>query len=132
MKIDHLGIAVQSLDETVKFYHDILGLPLKGIEEVASQKVRVAMLPIGESKIELLEPTDPESSIAKFMEKRGQGIHHVAVQVDDVQAEFERLKNLGVQFIGEEPTIGAGGSKIIFVHPKSTNGVLLELCEKHS
>lgn len=131
MKIDHLGIAVQSLDETLKFYNDILGLPLKGIEEVESQKVRVAFIPIGESKFELLEPTDPESSIAKFIEKKGAGIQHVAVRVDNIEAEIERLKSAGVQFIGEKPTQGAGGAKIIFVHPKSTNGVLLELCEKH-
>ncbi len=131
MKINHLGVAVKNLEETLKFYHETLGLPLKGIEEVADQKVRVAMLPTGESKIELLEPTDPESPIAKFMEKRGPGIHHIAVTVDDVEAEFARLKEAGVRFIGDKPTIGAGGSKVIFIHPKSTNGVLLELCEKH-
>ena len=131
MKIDHLGIAVNNLDEALKFYHEILGLPLKGIEEVPQQKVRVAFLPTGESKFELLEPTDPESPIAKFIEKRGTGIHHIALRVDDVQAEFERMKALGVRFIGEKPTQGAGGAKIIFIHPKSTNGVLLELCEKH-
>lgn len=131
MKIDHLGIAVQSLDESLKFYHETLGLPVKGIEEVASQKIRVAFLPVGESKFELLEPTDPESPIAKFMEKKGPGIQHVALRVENIEAEIERLKAQGVQFIGDKPTIGAGGAKIIFIHPKSTNGVLLELCEKH-
>lgn len=131
MQIDHLGIAVNNLDETLQFYHEILGLPLKGIEEVPQQKVRVAFLPTGESKFELLEPTDPESPIAKFIEKRGTGIHHIALRVDDVQAEFERMKALGVRFIGEKPTLGAGGAKIIFIHPKATSGVLLELCEKH-
>lgn len=130
MKIDHLGIAVNDLQESLKFYQDTLGLALKGIEEVSQQKVRVAMLPISESKIELLEPTDPESPIAKFLEKRGPGIHHIALEVDDVEAEYVRMKASGVRFIGE-PSLGAGGSKIIFVHPKSTNGVLLELCEKH-
>lgn len=130
MKIDHLGIAVDDLEESLKFYQETLGLSLKAIEEVPHQKVRVAMLPISESKIELLEPTDPESPIAKFIAKRGSGIHHIALEVDDLEAEFERLKTSGVRFIGE-PSIGAGGSKIVFVHPKSTKGVLLELCEKH-
>lgn len=130
MKIDHLGIAVENLEESLKFYHETLGLPLKGIEEVAGQKVRVAFLPIGESKFELLEPTDPESPIAKFIAKKGAGIQHVAVKVENIEAEIERLKAEGVRFIGDTPTPGAGGAKIIFVHPKSTNGVLLELCEK--
>lgn len=130
MKIDHLGIAVDNLEESLKFYHEILGLPLKGVEEVAGQKVRVAFLPIGESKFELLEPTDPESPIAKFIAKKGSGIQHVAVKVENIEAEIERLKAEGVRFIGDTPTPGAGGAKIIFVHPKSTNGVLLELCEK--
>lgn len=131
MKIDHLGIAVQNLDESIQFYCDTLGLPLKGIEAVESQKIRVAFLPVGESKFELLEPTDPESPIAKFIDKKGAGIQHVALRVEDIEAEIERLKAAGVQFIGDKPTIGAGGAKIIFIHPKSTNGVLLELCEKH-
>lgn len=131
MKIDHLGIAVQNLDDSIQFYCHTLGLPLKGTEEVESQKIRVAFLPVGESKFELLEPTDPESPIAKFMEKKGAGIQHVALRVENIEAEIERLKAAGVQFIGEKPTIGAGGAKIIFIHPKSTNGVLLELCEKH-
>ncbi len=130
MKIDHLGIAVKNLEESLKFYHELLGLPLKGIEEVESQKVRVAFLPVGESKFELLEPTDPESPIAKFIDKRGTGVHHVALKVTNLEEEIERLKAAGVRFIGEKPTIGAGGAKIIFAHPKSTNGVLLELCEK--
>lgn len=131
MKIDHLGIAVQNLDESIQFYCDTLGLPLKGTEAVESQKIRVAFLPVGESKFELLEPTDPESPIAKFIDKKGAGIQHVALRVEDIEAEIERLKAAGVQFIGDKPTIGAGGAKIIFIHPKSTNGVLLELCEKH-
>ncbi|WP_205665717.1 methylmalonyl-CoA epimerase [Anoxybacter fermentans] len=130
MKIDHLGIAVKNLDESLKFYHKILGLHLKGIEEVKEQKVRVAFLPIGDSKFELLEPTDSESPIAKHIEKRGQGIQHIALRVKDIEAEIERLKKAGVQFIGDKPTPGAGGAKIIFIHPKSTNGVLLELCER--
>lgn len=131
MKIDHLGIAVQNLDASIQFYCDTLGLPLKGIEAVESQKIRVAFLPVGESKFELLEPSDPESPIAKFIEKKGAGIQHVALRVENIEAEIERLKSAGVQFIGDKPTIGAGGAKIIFIHPKSTNGVLLELCEKH-
>jgi methylmalonyl-CoA/ethylmalonyl-CoA epimerase len=131
MRIDHLGIAVQNLDDSIRFYCDTLGLPLKCIEEVESQKIRVAFLPVGESKFELLEPTDPESPIAKFIDKKGAGIQHVALRVENIEAEIERLKTAGVQFIGDKPTIGAGGAKIIFIHPKSTNGVLLELCEKH-
>ena len=127
-KIDHIGIAVKNLDEAVETYKK-LGFELKGIEEVAEQKVKVAMLPAGESKIELLEATSEDSAIAKFLEKRGEGIHHIAVGVEDIEKALENAKNNGLQLIDEKPRIGAGGKKVAFVHPKSTRGVLLEFVE---
>ncbi len=128
MHIDHIGIAVSDIEEAARVYK-LLGLEIKNIEEVPSQKVRVAMLPLGESKIELLEPLEPDSPIQKFMDKKGSGIHHLAVVVDDVAAELEKLKKEGVRLINEEPVPGAGGTLIAFVHPKETRGVLLELCQ---
>ena len=127
-KIDHIGIAVKNLDEAVETYKK-LGFELKGIEEVAEQKVKVAMLPAGESKIELLEATSEDSAIAKFLEKRGEGIHHIAVGVEDIEKALENAKNNGLQLIDEKPRIGAGGKKVAFVHPKSARGVLLEFVE---
>lgn len=127
-KIDHIGIAVKSLDEAVELYRK-LGFEVKEIEEVAEQKVRVAMLPVGESKIELLEATSPDSAIAKFIEKRGEGIHHIAVNVENIEQALENAKNNGLQLIDEKPRIGAGGKKVAFIHPKSTKGVLLEFVE---
>jgi len=127
-KIDHIGIAVKNLDEAVEIYKK-LGFELKEIEEVAEQKVKVAMLPAGESKIELLEATSEDSAIAKFLEKRGEGIHHIAVGVEDIEKALENAKNNGLQLIDEKPRIGAGGKKVAFVHPKSTKGVLLEFVE---
>jgi len=126
--IDHIGIAVTDIEEAAKVYK-LMGLEIVNIEEVPSQKVRVAMLPLGESKIELLEPTDPESPIQKFLDKKGSGIHHLAVSVDDVAAELAKLKEQGIRLINEEPVPGAGGALIAFVHPKETQGVLLELCQ---
>lgn len=130
-KIDHLGIAVKDLKQAVAFYQDVLGLELMGTEVVEEQQVTVAMLAVGESKIELLEPTSEDSPIAKTIEKRGEGIAHVAFQVDDLEATLAKLKEGGARLIDETPRIGAGGIKIAFVHPKSTYGVLVELCEKH-
>lgn len=130
-KIDHLGIAVKDLAQAIKFYQDVLGLELKGTEVVEEQMVTVAMLKIGESKIELLEPTCDESPIAKTLEKRGEGIAHVAFQVDNIEETLAQLKAGGARLIDEIPRIGAGGVKVAFVHPKSTYGVLVELCEKH-
>lgn len=130
-KIDHLGIAVNDLQEAIKFYHDVMGMELIGTETVEEQKVNVAMLKIGESRIELLQPTSPESPIAKTIEKRGEGIAHVAYAVDDIEAALAQLKAGGARLIDETPRIGAGGSRVAFVHPKSTYGVLVELCEKH-
>ena len=128
-KINHIGIAVQSLDATLPFYRDALGMEFKGEEEVAEQKVKVAMLQIGESKIELLEPTSPDSPIAKFLEKNGPGIHHIAYEVDDVEAAIAHMLQQGARMIDETPRNGAHDTRIAFVHPKSSNGVLTELCQ---
>lgn len=128
-KINHIGIAVHSLDETLPLYRDTLDMPFHGIEEVAEQKVRVAMLGIGESKIELLEPSSLDSPIAKFLEKNGSGIHHIAYEVDDIIAAILQMKECGVRMIDEAPRNGAHGSLIAFLHPKSSNGVLTELCQ---
>lgn len=132
MKIDHIGIATRGIDDAAKFYREVLGLEVAEIEEVLEQKVRVAMLPIGESRIELLEATSEDSPISRFLEKRGPGIHHLAVQVDDIQAALADLKQKGAQLIDEAPRPGAGGCLVAFVHPLSTGGVLLELVQKVS
>ena len=128
-KIDHIGIAVNSVEESLIFYRDILGLEFLGIEEVPSQKVKVAMFKIGESKIELLEPTSPDSSIAAFLEKNGQGMHHIAYSVTDASRAVTELIEKEVKMIDKEPRPGAGGSKIAFIHPKASGRVLTELCE---
>lgn len=128
-KINHIGIAVQSLEASIPFYRDSLTMPFKGIEEVAEQKVKVAMLQVGESKIELLEPTSPDSPIAKFLEKNGPGIHHVAYEVTDIEAAIVHMLQQGARMIDEQPRNGAHGTRIAFVHPKSSYGVLTELCQ---
>jgi len=124
MKIDHIGIAVKSISDAVKVYEQAMGL-----QEVADQGVRVAMLHIGESGIELLEPTRPDSPIEKFMSKRGEGIHHIAVRVDDIEQALERVKASGVRVIDSAPRRGAYNTRVAFIHPSSTHGVLLELVE---
>src|SRR5688572_13650447 len=129
MKIIHLGIATKGIDEALKFWQDALGLENVHTEIVEDQKVRVAMLPIGETRIELLEPTSEDSPISKFLEKRGGGIHHIAVEVEDIEASLEKLKSEGVRLIDEKPRIGAEGCLVAFVHPSSANGVLLELTQ---
>lgn len=129
-KIDHVGIAVTDLEKALAFYRDQLGLIFKGTEEVAEQKVRVAFFPAGESKIELLEPTDPEGPVAKFIEKKGQGVHHLSFRVTDIEGKLKELQEKGVALIDEKPRYGAGGAKIAFLHPKATGGVLIELCER--
>ena len=129
MKINHIGIATKGIDEALKFWADALGLENVHSEIVEDQKVRVAMLPLGESRVELLEPTSEHSPISKFLEKRGGGIHHIAVEVDDIQASLDRLRNAGTQLIDEKPRVGAEGCLVAFVHPTSTNGVLLELVQ---
>jgi methylmalonyl-CoA/ethylmalonyl-CoA epimerase len=128
-KINHIGIAVTSLDETIPFYRDMLGMALLGIEEVAEQKVKVAMLQVGESKIELLEPTSPDSPVAKFLEKNGPGVHHLAYEVEDIDAAILKLEREGTRMIDHTSRAGAHGASIAFIHPKSSNGVLTELCQ---
>jgi methylmalonyl-CoA/ethylmalonyl-CoA epimerase len=130
MKIDHLGIATKSIEEALKFWQDSLGLENVHTEIVEEQKVRVAMLPIGESRVELLEPTSDDSPISKFLEKRGGGIHHIAIEVENIVESLAKLKSNGAKLIDETPRIGAEGCLIAFVHPQSTNGVLLELTQK--
>lgn len=129
MKINHLGIATNGIENALKFWEDALGLENVHTEVVEDQKVRVAMLPIGESRVELLEPTSDDSPISKFLEKRGGGIHHIAVEVKDIRASLARLKAQGMQLIDEEPRIGAEGCLVAFVHPKASGGVLLELVQ---
>jgi methylmalonyl-CoA/ethylmalonyl-CoA epimerase len=126
--IDHLGIAVKSLAQARKFYEQ-LGLEVVSEETVPHEKVRVAMIPLGESRIELLEPTGPDSVIAKFIEKRGEGLHHVAIHVPDLAYAVDKLKTTGTRFVSDEVKIGAGGHLYVFVHPSSTGGVLLELVQ---
>ena len=128
-KINHIGIAVQSIDATIPFYRDQLGMELLGCEEVVEQQVKVAMLAIGESKIELLEPTSPDSPVAKFLEKSGQGIHHIAYEVADIEVAIASMIAAGARMIDEKPRLGAHGTLIAFVHPKSSHGVLTELCQ---
>jgi methylmalonyl-CoA epimerase len=129
MKINHLGIATKGIDEALKFWEDALGLENVHTEIVEDQKVRVAMLPLGESRIELLEPISNDSPISKFLEKRGGGIHHIAVEVEDIEASLKSLKDKGMRLIDETPRIGAEDCLVAFVHPSSANGVLLELVQ---
>jgi methylmalonyl-CoA/ethylmalonyl-CoA epimerase len=128
-KVNHIGIAVPSLAEALPFYRDMLGMAFLGSEEVAEQRVKVAMLQVGESKIELLEPTSPESPVAKFLEKNGPGIHHLAYEVEDIEAAIAGLEAEGARMIDRTPRNGAHGVRIAFVHPKSSGGVLTELCQ---
>jgi methylmalonyl-CoA epimerase len=129
-KISHIGIAVSNMDDAVRLYSETLGLKVAGIETVEDQKVKSAMIPIGESRIELMESTDPEGPIGKFIAKRGEGIHHISLEVDDIEKMLTKLSNAGIELIDKKPRSGAGGSKIAFVHPKSMRGVLLELTSK--
>ena len=129
MKIDHIGIAVKSLADAVKVYESMLGLKVSGYQTVEDQGVNLAMIPLGDSRIELLEPLHAQSPIEKFMAKRGEGIHHIAVSVDNIEEAIERFKASGARLIDAVPRRGAHNSKIAFIHPSSTNGVLLELVE---
>jgi methylmalonyl-CoA/ethylmalonyl-CoA epimerase len=131
-KINHIGVAVHSIENALPYYRDALGMALAGIEEVASQQVKVAFLAVGESKIELLEPTSPESPVAKFLEKNGPGMHHVAYEVADIEAAIARLTAAGTRMIDATPRGGAHGARIAFIHPKSSAGVLTELCQSHA
>ncbi len=126
--IDHLGVAVQSLEAAKKFYRE-LGLEVVGEETIEHEQIRLAMLPVGDTRIELLEPTAKDSPVGRFISKRGQGLHHVALRVSNLSSTVERLKKSGTRFVSEEIKVGAGGHLYVFVHPASTGGVLLELCE---
>lgn len=130
LKVDHIGIAVNNLEESLKFYTEVLGLKAMGTEVVEEQKVKVAFLPCGDSELELLESTSPDGPIAKFIEKNGEGIQHIAIRVDDIEATLAELKEKGVRLIDQKPRYGAGGASIAFLHPKATGGVLLELSER--
>jgi len=128
--IEHIGIAVKNMDEAIKFYEEVLGLKCYAVEEVTDQKVKTAFFQIGPTKIELLESTDPEGPIGKFIEKRGEGIHHLAYAVKELESSLEELKSKGIKLIDEKSRKGAEGLNIAFLHPKATYGVLTELCEK--
>jgi methylmalonyl-CoA/ethylmalonyl-CoA epimerase len=128
-KINHIGIAVHNIEESIPFYRDALGMHFEGTEEVAEQKVRVAFLAVGQSRIELLEPTAPDSPVAKFLEKNGPGVHHIAYEVADLAAALADLGDAGVRLIDQAPRRGAHGTAIAFLHPKSSGGVLTELCQ---
>jgi len=130
MKIDHIGIATRKLGDAATIWRDALGLEITYTEEVAEQGVRVATLPVGETKIELLEPSSPDSPVARFLAKRGPGIHHIAIAVTDIHRALAELKQKGARLIDEKPRVGAGGCLVAFIHPSSTNGVLLELVQR--
>lgn len=129
LKIDHIGIAVKNLEESARLY-EVLGIQSTGSEVVAEQKVKVSFFPVGDSEIELLQSTSPDGPIARYIEKNGEGIQHLALRVDNIEAALAELKANGVRLIDEKPRYGAGGAKIAFVHPKSTGGILLELSQR--
>jgi len=128
--IDHIGIAVKAIEQAGKFYTDGLGLNIQEIETVAEQKVNVGFIPITDSEVELLESTEPDGPVAKFIDKKGEGIQHIAFRVENLEEALEELKEKGVRLIDQTPRKGAGGAMIAFIHPKETNGVLIELCER--
>ena len=130
LKIDHIGVAVKSIEEAKKLYQDVLGLQHAGSETVAEQKVTTAFFPVGDTEVELLESTSPDGPITKYLEKKGESVQHIAFRVDDIEEALEQLKAWGIQLIDEKPRKGAGGARIAFLHPKSTFGVLVELCER--
>lgn len=129
-KIDHIGIAVKNLEETLKFYEDVLGIKCVSQEVVEEQKVKVAFLPIGDTEVELLESTSEDGPIARFIEKKGEGIQHIAFKVDNIEEAIKELEEKGVRMIDEQPRYGAGGARIAFLHPKSTSGVLIEISQR--
>jgi len=128
--IDHIGIAVKGIEQAGKFYTDVLGLTIEDVENVADQKVNVAFIPITDSEVELLESTDPDGPVAKYISARGEGVQHIAFRVEDIDKALEELKEKGVRLIDQAPRKGAGGARIAFIHPKETNGVLVEICER--
>ena len=132
MKLEHIGIAVKDIEASNQLFKDLFNRPHYKIEEVESEGVKTSFFQVGESKVELLEATNPDSAIAKFIEKRGEGIHHLAFEVEDIDSELRRLSGLGYQLIHQTPKDGADNKRIAFLHPKSTNGVLIELCQEKS
>ena len=129
-RIDHIGIAVKGIEQAGKFYTDILGLEIDDIEHVSDQGVNVAFIPIADSEVELVESTDSDGPVAKYLDSRGEGVQHIAFRVEDIEKALRELKEKGVRLIDQAPRKGAGGAKIAFIHPKETNGVLVELCER--
>ncbi|MGP4061786.1 methylmalonyl-CoA epimerase [Halobacillus sp. H74] len=129
-KVAHIGIAVESIEAVIPFYQNILGLELEAVEHVEAEQVRVAFLRIGETKFELLEPLSEESAIQSFLTKKGEGVHHIALEVDDIHTRLKQYKDQGIRMINEEPKLGARNSQIAFLHPKAANGVLFELCQQ--
>jgi len=129
-RIDHIGIAVKGIKQAGKFYTDILGLEIEDIEHVSDQRVNVAFVPVAYSEVELLESTDSDGPIAKYLGSRGEGVQHIAFRVEDIEEALRELKEKGVRLIDQAPRKGAGGARIAFIHPKETNGVLVELCER--
>ena len=129
-KLDHIGIAVKNIDEALAFYRDTLGLSSVGEEVIEEQKVKVAFLPLGDTELELLESTSPDGPVAKFIEKRGEGIQHVALRVENIEEALKELKEKGFRLIDQQPRYGAGNAKIAFLHPKATGGILLEISER--
>ena len=129
-RIDHIGIAVKGIEQAGKFYTDILGLEIEDIEHVSDQKVNVAFVPVADSEVELLASTDSDGPVAKYLDYRGEGVQHIAFRVEDIEEALKELKEKGVRLIDQAPRKGAGGAKIAFIHPKETNGVLVELCER--
>ena len=128
--IDHIGVAVNEIEQAGKFYTDVLGLKIEDVENVADQKVNVAFIPITDSEVELLESTEPDGPIARYISARGEGVQHIAFRVEDIDKALEELKEKGVRLIDQAPRKGAGGARIAFIHPKETNGVLVEVCER--
>jgi methylmalonyl-CoA/ethylmalonyl-CoA epimerase len=130
LKVDHIGVAVKNQDAVVKLYRDVLGLTLAGEEVVTEQKVKTVFLPVGDTELELLVPTDPDGPVAKFIETKGEGVQHIAFKVENIDACLAELNEKGIRLIDKTPRIGAGGKRIAFLHPKDTFGVLVELCEE--
>jgi len=130
MRVSHIGIAVKSIEERLKIWRDVFGLQLERIEEVPEQKVKVAVLPLKDVNIELIEPLSEDSTISRFIEKRGEGLHHICIEVDDIEKMLAEMKIANMKLIDEVPRVGAGGKKIVFIHPRDIGGVLIELSEK--
>lgn len=129
LRIDHIAVVIPELEAALEFWSSALGLSVEHVEEIGTQETIVAMMPLGESELELVQPTSDTSGMAKFLAKRGAGLHHICLAVDDIDAVLERLRAKGIQLINEEPVVGAGGRRVAFVHPRSATGVLLELVE---